>query len=129
MKQGGPRPSLEALVDELLGRPYVPAEDCWWLVRHLFERGRGVHLDVEADLSALVLHEVWFRDDARPVREVVQPWDGVVFAVAGPLADHAGIVITPEYFVHSRTGTGVCREPLQKWRRRLLQVVRVQERT
>lgn len=129
MKQVGPRPSLDALVDELLGLPYHESQDCWWLVRHLFARGRGVHLAVEADLNALVLQEVWFRDDARPLSDVVAPWDGLVFTVAGPLADHAGIVIDAEYFVHSRTGTGVCREPLQKWRRRLLQVVRVQERT
>jgi hypothetical protein len=128
MKQVGPRPALEALVDELLGQPYQESQNCWWLVRHLFERGRGVHLDVEADLNALVLHEVWFRDDARPVLEVVQPWDGLVFTVAGPLADHAGIVINAEYFVHSRVKIGVCKEPLQKWSNRLLQVVRVQAR-
>lgn len=128
MKHVGPLPTLEYLVEEVLGHPYSEAMDCWALVRYLFAAGRGVQLDVQADLNALVLHEVWFRDDARPYQDIIQPWDGLVFHTAGPLADHAGIAITAEYFVHARRKTGVCRERIHPWSSRLLQVVRVQAR-
>lgn len=128
VKQVGPYPPLEALVQELLGAPYSPERDCWWVVRYLFEAGRGVHLDAQADLNALVMQEVWFRGDARPLSAVVQPWDALVINAAGPLADHAGIILDSEYFVHSRKAIGVCRERWQKWHKRILQVVRVHER-
>jgi cell wall-associated NlpC family hydrolase len=120
---------LDVLADELLGWPYDADFDCWALVRHLFVEGRGIVLDALPELNRLRVQEVWFRGDARPLMDVVEPWDILVLTLGGPLADHTGIVMDARYFLHSRVAIGVCKEPLAKWQRRCLQVVRVQEQT
>jgi cell wall-associated NlpC family hydrolase len=123
-----PYPDIHTLVDTLLGQEYTPDLDCWALTRYLFQHGRGITLDARFEHNRFAVLEVWWQDDDRIVETILQPWDVCVFNTGGPMADHVGIAMDAHYFVHSRQKTGVCKEPVQRWKKRLLQVVRVQER-
>lgn len=126
-------PNLAALVQPILGAPYTqftlpgtPAPNaCYGLVAYLMREGLGV--DMPTDPASLMSHvvEVWFRGDATDPLALVQPWDGYVLATKLAWSDHVGLVTSETHFVHVRQRTGVCLEPLQRWRSRLLQVVRL----
>jgi hypothetical protein len=126
-------PNLARLVEPILGAPYArftvagspEPNACYGLVAYLLREGFAVEMPVDPTQIARELVEVWFRGDARDPMQLVQPWDGYVLATKAPWSDHVGLVTSETHFVHVRQRTGVCLEPLQRWRSRLLQVVRL----
>jgi hypothetical protein len=126
-------PNLHALVEPILGAPYAhftlpgtpPPNACYGLIAYLMREGLGVDIPQDpAQLTSQVV-ELWFRGDERDPLALVQPWDGYVLATKMAWSDHVGLVTSETHFVHVRERLGVCLEPMQRWRSRLLQVVRL----
>lgn len=116
-------PDILALVDPLLGLPYAQY-DCWQLVRKLYLEGWGI--DFEADPAAAIhqVQEIWFEDEDGDPLALVQPWDLVIFRTRAMASGHVGIMVDERQFVHERR-TGLCLEPLVRWRARLMQIARL----
>lgn len=117
-------PNLSALIAPLLGTPYQTL-DCWQLVQQLFQEGFGLDLLGEpAQLNTLMV-EVWFQGDPRPLLSLVQPWDCLLYSNKGLVTEHIGVVVNDYQMVHARPQTGVVLEPLTRYRRQILQLVRL----
>lgn len=121
-------PSLDELVTGLLGTPWTKEHDCWWLVRTLYREGLGIDLAHEMEQAAFRCLEIWWRGDTALIETIVQPYDLLILATGGPMADHVGVICDTRSFVHSREKTGVCKELIQRWCKRHLQVVRIWSR-
>lgn len=117
-------PNLAALVEPLLGAPYAEY-DCLKFMHRLLREGFDLDVPPEPGPIAAQFVEVWARGDARNPLMLVQPWDGVVLTIKGLVGDHVGLVLNETQFVHTRLKTGVVLEPLPRWHRRFLQVVRL----
>ena len=131
-----PLPDIAPMVTPLIGLPYehfqLPGSSgasnaCWGLVRHLLKEGFGFDLATDATSAAERFAEVWYRGDATDPWDVLQPWDALVFATRGPLSDHVGLVVEPTRMVHVRQRVGVCVEPTQRWKPKLVQIVRLRK--
>lgn len=118
-------PPIAALVEERLGRPHTATYNCWTFIQDVFLAGRGIVFDPIIEQNRLRVQEVWWRSDPVALEDVVQPFDLLVFHTRGPLADHIGVAIDAQSFAHNRDKVGVCRETLQSWHQRCLQVLRV----
>ena len=95
------------------------------LVRHLLQEGFGFDLATDAVSAAERFGEVWHRGLDRDPWELLQTWDALVFITRGLLTDHLGLIVEPTLMVHCRRRIGVCVEPIQRWRPKLFQIVRV----
>ena len=127
-------PNIQTLVAPLVGLPYehfqLPGASgasnaCWGLVRHLFQAGFGFDLATDTTSAAERFAEVWYRGDACDPWEVFQVWDALVLATRGLLSDHVGLVVEPTLMVHVRQRVGVCVEPIQRWKPKVVQIVRL----
>lgn len=127
-------PNIHRLVEPLIGLPYehfqLPgpsgqANACWGLVRELFHKGFGIDLATDSTTAAERFAEVWYRGDARDPWDGLQAWDGLVLATRGLLSDHVGLIVEPTLMVHVRQRVGVCVEPIQRWKPKLVQIVRL----
>jgi hypothetical protein len=118
---------IAALVEERLGREHTKQYNCWDFIQDIFLAGRGIAFDPVIEHNRLRVQEVWWRSDPVPLEDVVRPYDLLVLSTRGPLADHIGVVIDKQSFAHNREKAGVCRENLQNWHQRCLQVLRVTE--
>lgn len=126
-------PNLEGLVTPILRTPYahfaVPGAPepnaCYGLLRYLFKQGFDLDFPTDPAEIARAIVELWYRGDPRDPLMLAQPWDGYVLATKAPWSDHVGLVVSATHFVNVRKRTGVCLEPLQQWRSRLLQMVRL----
>lgn len=117
-------PDLTAIITPILGEPYAQW-DCFRLVRHLIYEGFGMDLDEDPQQAVKAIVEVWYRGDARDPLTLLQPWDCWILATKGLYSDHVGIVVDTQHFVHTRRRTGVCVEPLLRWKSKLLQLARL----
>jgi cell wall-associated NlpC family hydrolase len=134
MNQTRSLPDILQIVTPLIGLPYehfqLPgpfgaSNACWGLVRHLLKEGFGFDLATDATSAAERFAEVWYRGDSRDPWEVLQRWDGLVLATRGTLSDHVGLIVEPTTMVHVRQRVGVCVEPIQRWKPKLVQIVRL----
>ena len=117
-------PRLQPLVEPLLALP--PGQlDCWGLVAVLLEQGFGLDLVQDQEGFGREVVEIWFETDPRPPLTLVQPWDCVLMAITGPVADHCGLVMEGTQLVHTRAKQGVRVEPLTRFMPHLLQIVRL----
>jgi cell wall-associated NlpC family hydrolase len=119
---------LQTLAQSLLGREHTPEFNCWDLVLLLFQEGQGITLHTDIERNRALVHEVWWQDDPHDLCTCVQPYDLLVMHTRGPLADHIGVVLDGQTFIHNREKVGVCIEKLQMWLPRCLQLLRVQPR-
>ena len=118
-------PDIRPLVDQLLGRPYAEV-NCFALLRHLFAAGWGLDLEADPVQAAQSVLEYWHADDPRDLCTLVQPWDILVLRDLHPWGTHVGVVVDTVSYVHTRPRTGVVLEPIQRWRRWVVQVARLQ---
>jgi hypothetical protein len=117
-------PNLRALVDPLLGASYE-SWNCWHLCRHLLHEGFGLNLDADPEQAQSLIAEIWYRGDTRNPLTLLQPWDCFILAAQSPVSDSVGLVVDPQYFVHTAPQTGVCLERTRRWRPKLLQLARL----
>ena len=127
-------PNIRSVVDSLIGLPYehfqLPSPSgasnaCWGLVKYLYKKGFGFDLATDTTSAAERFAEVWYRGEDRDPLALLQSWDALVFATRSPLSDHVGLVVEPTLMVHVRKRVGVCVEPMQRWKPKLVQIVRV----
>lgn len=125
---GGTTGSIQEAIDQLMGREY-PAGTCWQYVLDLLHAGgQGDYRDHPAQAVAQT-REVWFCDDSRDPWSLIQPWDWLLLTHTGrpehgAVVGHIGVVIDASCMTHVRVQGGVCREPLRRWRHRLIQLAR-----
>ena len=134
-----PLPNIRRIVEPLIGLPYehfqlpgptsagmsAAANACWGLVRFLYKEGFGFDLATDTTSAAERFAEVWYRGEDRDPWLLLQPWDAMVLATRGALSDHVGLIVEPTLMVHVRKRVGVCVEPIQRWKPKLVQIVRV----
>lgn len=122
-------PDLHRLVTPMLGRPYAEL-DCWGLTRELLRQGGFPELAEDLARVTEYVREVWYCDEVTDPLALVQPWDWYLLAhhgdpQTGAWINHIGLVVNGTHFVHTRRRLGVCLEPLQRWRFKLIQVARM----
>jgi hypothetical protein len=117
-------PPMVPLIEPFLGKPYGEHE-CWRLVCELLHAGGFVDVPDDPIQAIEAVSEVWFRDDPRDPLTLVQPWDWWLMPREGPLVGHIGLVVDAVKFIHVRLKGGVCLEPMQRWRTRLIQLARL----
>jgi cell wall-associated NlpC family hydrolase len=120
----GSIPDLAALVEPLLGLPYEQY-DCWALCRYLYREYWGEDLDADPAQGWKHIQEIWWQDDTEDPLSLSQSGDLWIMRGTGMSSHHTGIVCNTVYFVHTRRRTGVCLEPLARWKPRLLQLARL----
>jgi cell wall-associated NlpC family hydrolase len=117
-------PDLAALVEPLLGLRYEEY-DCWRLVRRLYRDYWDEDLEDDPAQAWRHVQEIWWQDDAEDPLVLSQGGDLWIMRGRGMASHHTGIVCNTVHFVHTRPRTGVCLEPLKRWRLRLLQIARL----
>lgn len=117
-------PDLAGLVEPLLGLSYEQY-DCWALCRHLYREYWGEDLDADPAQGWKYIQELWWQDDTDDPLTLSQSGDLWIMRGRGMSSHHVGIVCNTVHFVHTRRRTGVCLEPLRRWRPRLLQLARL----
>jgi len=121
-------PDLDAIIRPNLGLPYEQFH-CWNLVRFLFKEGWQIDFDADPALAMAQLEEVWFPSHGTDPRDVLQPWDGLVFRSQGLASRHVGVVFDACQMVHADRTLGLCLTPLAQWlpprNPRLLQIARL----
>ncbi len=120
----GSVPDLAAIVDPLLGLPYEQY-NCWALCRYLYREAWGEELEEDTNQAWKYVQEIWWQDDADDPLRLSQCGDLWIMRGRGMASHHVGIVLNDQYFTHTRRRTGVCLEPLRRWRPRLLQIARL----
>lgn len=127
-------PDIRPLVEQVVGLPYehfqLPGPSgasnaCWGLVRFLYKEGFGFDLATDTTSAAARFAEVWYRGSSQDPWETLQRWDALVLATRSPLSDHVGLIVEPTLMVHCRRRVGVCVEPIQRWKPKLVQIVRL----
>lgn len=110
---------------ELIGEPWTPQRNCWWLVRHVFKSQLGIDMpivDVQqvdspenvAAIKAASTRSGWRPAGDSPPRE----WDIVL--MRGPLGRHVGVMVAANGklgLLHSIEGDGVCWHTMDEARR------------
>jgi hypothetical protein len=74
----------------LIGEPWTPERNCWWLVREYFARCRGLALPELADLGAALRASRWRRADDAPRA------DDIVLMRAPLDARHVGVMLAAD---------------------------------
>lgn len=113
------------IVEDLLGTPYE-AMDCFQLIREVFRRDAGIILPNDTQDMALLFGEAWFYQSPEPFEEVIQPYDILLFATKQHgIGTHVGLVVDDGMtFLHTRERVGACQEPVQRWKARIVQILR-----
>ena len=102
-----------------------PSNACWGLVRHLFQKALALTSPRIRPVRRHALRKCGIAGDARDPWEVLQPWDAPGAGNARPLSDHVGLIVEPTLMVHCAQRVGVCVEPIQRWKPKLVQIVRL----
>jgi len=117
-------PPLGSLIEPFLDKPYGK-DDCWKLVCDLLHAGGFLAVPDDPMQAIEAVSEIWFCDDPRDPLTLVQPWDWWLMPRTGRLVGHIGLVVDEVKFIHVRLKGGVCLEPMQRWRTRLIQLARL----
>lgn len=117
-------PPLMPLVEPILGAPYARFR-CWDLAAYLLKQGWDIDLSQEDTTLNSQVAQVWFRGDARPLPQLLQPWDFLVLTAESLVGDHCAVVCDPVTIVHTRRTAGVVTDRLRPWIPKVLQVARL----
>jgi hypothetical protein len=107
----------------LIGQPWTPERNCWWLVREVFRQQHGIELPLVAvgqQGNDQALREVGQVSGWHPVGDVTpQEWDVVL--MRGIHGRHVGVVTSANGrlgVLHNLEVVGVCWWPLDamQWR-------------
>ena len=128
MTQAHVNPIQRHIIEDLLGTPYE-ALDCFQLIREIFRRDAGILLPDDTNAMALLFGEAWYWKDGVSLDEIIQPYDVLLMATkAHGIGTHLAIVVDDGMtFLHTRERLGTCQEPTQRWKSRIVQVLRYRQ--
>ena len=104
----------------LIGQPWTPERNCWWLVRHVFKEQMGIDLplvqvggtdDAAASIRAASQASGW-----RPCA-AADPREFDVVTMQGPLGKHIGVMVNANGFIgllHNLEDIGVTFQKLSE---------------
>lgn len=129
-------PKLQLAVKNYIGLPYLHSEqitentkvafNCWSFIRQLYMTNFDIDLHHNILVNAETFIEVWNVHNTTPIESIVHEWDMALIRTNNVVVDHAGLVIYPDKIVHCTPLTGVCIEPMAKYRNTMFQIVRLQ---
>lgn len=107
--------------DLYIGKPYSQY-DCWGLMQAIYRDEAGIRLDSDIYRSAGDFVEIWY--DSEGEMPSPNPFDILVMRRYRPYAEHVAVAIDSDRFIHARPRTGACIEKIDKYRHKILQIVR-----
>lgn len=99
----------------LIGQPWTPEHNCWWLVRHVFREQLGIEMpivdvvQVDSPENVAAIKRASTSSGWRPATGEPQAWDIVL--MRGPTGRHVGVIVHANGrlgLLHSVEGVGVC---------------------